>query len=60
MQVKKTLLSLLERFSGDSLDYFETYRPVFEAKLSASVYRRLTNALQNIDFDEAQVALNET
>lgn len=60
LQVKTTLLSLLESFSGDSLDYFETYRSVFEAQLSASAYRRLANALQNIDFDEAQVALNET
>lgn len=58
-EVRATLLAHLENFSGDSLDYFEAHRSVFESHLSASAYRRLANALQNIDFDEAQVAIKE-
>lgn len=59
LEVRATLLAHLENFSGDSLDYFEAHRSVFESHLSASAYRRLANALQNIDFDEAQVAIKE-
>jgi polar amino acid transport system substrate-binding protein len=59
LEVKETLVSHLQNFSGDSLDYFELHRSVFEANLSASAYRRLLTALQNIDFDEAQTAINE-
>ncbi len=59
LEVRATLLAHLENVSGDSLDYFEAHRSVFANHLSASAYRRLANALQNIDFDEAQVAIKE-
>ncbi len=58
-EVRSTLLEHLENFSGDSLDYFEAHRAVFEQQLSATAYRRLTSALQNIDFDDAQLAIKE-
>lgn len=58
-EVKTTLLQHLESFNGDSLDYFEANRSVFEAHLPATAYRRLAAALQNIDFDEAQLAIKE-
>ncbi|MBP7900820.1 MAG: response regulator, partial [Gammaproteobacteria bacterium] len=55
--VRATLLGHLENFSGDSLDYFEAHRSVFEQQLSSTDYRRLSSALQNIDFDEAQAVI---
>ena len=58
-QLSSSLLEHLENFSGDSLDYFEAHRAVFEQQLSATAYRRLTSALQNIDFDDAQLAIKE-
>lgn len=58
--VRATLIGHLENFSGDSLDYFEAHRAVFEQQLSSTAYRRLSSALQNIDFDEAHLALSES
>jgi CheY-like chemotaxis protein len=58
--VKSTLLAHLANFRGDSLDYFEAHRSLFEANLPVHLYRRLSNALQNIDFDEATKVIHET
>lgn len=57
--VKDTLFNHLANFNGDSLDYFEAHRDRFQQQMSAAAYRHLSTALQNIDFDEAMLALKD-